>query len=168
MNMQRRSGVAVFLGGVALVLGSMVIGGSADANGHGNKVTICHATNSETNPYTTMSVDTSAVDGAGANDHSHHTGPVWYPGAKGAGVTWGDIIPPVRDVTGGLNWTAAGQLLWHHDCQPVPTTTTEPPTTEPPTTEPPTTEPPDDGTAHDGTARRRNRPRRNLRRRNPS
>ncbi|MDP8928410.1 MAG: hypothetical protein M3O70_07490 [Actinomycetota bacterium] len=44
------------------------------------KVVICHATNSEQNPYRRMTVAATDVDGAGYNDHTSHTGPVFKPG----------------------------------------------------------------------------------------
>ena len=37
-----------------------------------HKVTICHVTNSPTNPYVIITVDVAAFDGEGKNDHSHH------------------------------------------------------------------------------------------------
>jgi LPXTG-motif cell wall-anchored protein len=86
-----------------------------------NKVTICHRTDSYTNPYVRETVDVSAVDGAGANDHSHHTGPIFSPGIPKR-TKWGDIIPGV------LNWTAEGQSIWSNGCAlpGVPTTTASP------------------------------------------
>lgn len=36
------------------------------------KVTICHRTNSDKNPYVLITVSANAVDGEGANDHTHH------------------------------------------------------------------------------------------------
>lgn len=36
------------------------------------KVTICHRTNSDSNPYVLISVSVNAVDGEGHNDHTHH------------------------------------------------------------------------------------------------
>ena len=84
----------------------------ADTDTDGPKVVICHATNSEKNPYNKIEVSQSAVEG---NGHGNHTGPVWYPGAKDAGVRWGDIIPPIDGVTSGLNWSA-GQSTYNNGC----------------------------------------------------
>ena len=77
------------------------------------KVFICHATNDENDPYNKIEVAQSSVDGRG---HDNHTGPVWYPGAKDAGVAWGDIIPPIDGVTAGLNWSS-GQATFNNGCE---------------------------------------------------
>ena len=93
-----------------------------------HKVTICHRTHSETNPYVVETVDEASVDGNNGNDHGQgdhlleHTGPVWYPGAKADGVFWGDIIPPFYSdgatLTGypSLNWNADGQAIFRDHC----------------------------------------------------
>jgi uncharacterized repeat protein (TIGR01451 family) len=84
--------------------------------GDEHKATICHRTNSETNPYVQITVDYAALDGDKKNDHSHHEGPVWYPGAKAAGVKWGDIIPPIEGVNPGQNWTDEGRAIYDNGC----------------------------------------------------
>ena len=129
--------------------------GAGSAENH--KVTICHRTNANTNPYVVITVDTDAAGGGkdnGVGDHSaEHLGPVWNPSLKAAHIEWGDIIPPYTDDQGksfpGLNWTSAGQAIYENDCKPVtppptspPETTTPPETTSPPeTTTPPETSP---------------------------
>lgn len=87
-----------------------------------NKIGICHATNSQTNPYTTNEVDKSSIDNVGnqyLNGHGDHTGPVWYQGI--ADHSWGDIIPPFTNDAGhafpGQNWTTAGQAIWSNNCE---------------------------------------------------
>ncbi len=103
---------------IALAAVALVgVGPTLATEGDPHKVTICHATHSETNPYVEITVDHAAVDGEKNNDHSHHTGPIWYPGAKADGVDWGDIIPPVEGVNPGQNWTEEGEDLWENDCQ---------------------------------------------------
>jgi len=87
------------------------------------KVTICHATNSVKNAYVQLSVDVSAVDGVGNNDHTHHTGPVASTEAeaqayKDAKIDWGDIIPDAANggFGAGLNWDAKGQAVYNNNC----------------------------------------------------
>lgn len=95
-----------------------------------HKVTICHATHSESNPYVEITVDLAAVNGP---DHWTHDG---------------DIIPPTDEHPDGLNWGADHQVILANGCEPpcdvtttttvlASTTTTEPPTTT--TTAAPTT-----------------------------
>lgn len=60
------------------------------------KVTICHRTNAELNPYVVITVSQSSVDGEGANDHTHHVVDAQHPRA--------DIIPiSDRDGNGVIN-----------------------------------------------------------------
>ena len=86
-----------------------------------DKVTICHRTNSVTNPYVRITVSTSSVTNpAGHYEHDeiysgHHVfdSTVSYPNNK---KDWGDIIP--ADPTGKnrwqpLNWTALGQSIYN-------------------------------------------------------
>ncbi|TAL14140.1 hypothetical protein EPN95_04000 [Patescibacteria group bacterium] len=90
------------------------------------KITICHRTDSVTNPYDSISVDVSAADGG--NDHgdhySEHQGPLassqtYAQTLKNAHQDWGDIIPPVPGHHNGLNWTTLGQAMYNNDCNYV-------------------------------------------------
>ncbi len=78
------------------------------------KVRICHRTNAVVNPYNSIEVFRSAVDGFGANDHTHHTGPIFDPETMENGDDWGDIIPPHPG--NSLNWTAEGEEIWGNGC----------------------------------------------------
>jgi hypothetical protein len=126
-----------------------------------HKVTLCHRTHSETNPYVVITVDVASVKFEG---HDSHDGPVWYPGAKEDGVFWGDIIPSFTQEDGypfdyeGKNLTEEGEAILEAGCEtpepsptptptptetPSPTPTETPSPTPPPTsTPPPTTTPP--------------------------
>jgi hypothetical protein len=92
------------------------------------KVTICHATSSASNPYSLITVDQSSIEDK--NGHGSHTGPLYpEPG-------WGDVIPPF-DGYPGLNWPD-GSLLLEDGCELTePTDPTDPPDTD--------VEPPDPG-----------------------
>jgi hypothetical protein len=125
------------------------LAGTAQATpGEPHRITLCHATHSESNPYVTITVDVASVKFEG---HDSHEGPVWYPGAKADGVTWGDVIPAFGTADGypfdypGKN-VPEGQSFLDNGCEYVgesPTPTTPPPTsTTPPTTPPETTTPP--------------------------
>jgi hypothetical protein len=71
-----------------------------------DKVTMCHATASTSNPYSLITVDQSSI--TKDNGHGGHTGPLFpEPG-------WGDVIPPF-DGFPGLNWPA-GSLLLEEGC----------------------------------------------------
>jgi hypothetical protein len=95
-----------------------------------HKITICHSTNADNNPYRVNTVDKSSTDAEG---HNGHTGPIWY---KGIDEKWGDIIPRYEILecervngdlqckgTGkyypGLNWTSEGQAILRNGCQIV-------------------------------------------------
>ncbi len=88
------------------------------------KITICHATAAVKNPYVTLSVPISAVDGtagnqAGKGDHyGEHQGPIFDPAVNHNGDNWGDIIPPVPPYHNGLNWDEDGQAAYENDCVP--------------------------------------------------
>ncbi|MEA2620128.1 MAG: hypothetical protein QOC97_901, partial [Chloroflexota bacterium] len=114
MNVRK---VTALLG--ALVLTFSVASSATATAPTGHKVTICHATSSETHPYVSITVDIAAAGYPdGDNGHAGHTGPVWYPGAKADGVDWGDIIPPYTYHTfvyAGMNWPE-GQAILEAGC----------------------------------------------------
>jgi len=93
-------------------------------------ITLCHATDSRTNPYVKITVDIASTAFAG---HEGHLGPI-FSSQLPKGTKWGDIIPPKSDngqfsVT-PRNWNGEGQTLLRNGCNfPHPTTTTT--TTEP-------------------------------------
>lgn len=82
--------------------------GKGSENPH-NKVTLCHATGSEKNPYVSQTVNANGT----ASGHIGHQG-------------GRDIIPPFtynqhgsEKSYGGQNWDAAGQAIWGNGCKPV-------------------------------------------------
>lgn len=95
-----------------LVLGSVNSGMVLAQNGNsnaGNKVTICHATGSATNPYVVITPNANGV----INGHS------------GSGHQGGrDIIPPfsyndhgTTKQYPGQNWDATGQAIYNNGCK---------------------------------------------------
>lgn len=72
------------------------------------KINICHATDSQTNPYNEESPNKTADVGG----HSKDTGSIWYSGIDDH--SWGDIIPPFNYIGGsfsGLNWPEGKDIL---------------------------------------------------------
>ncbi|MCW2671229.1 MAG: hypothetical protein JWO27_3126 [Frankiales bacterium] len=113
-------GSLAFLTNSGAALGLQNAASVSSSNG---KVTICHGTNSNNNPYI---VETPDKDGD-VSGHAAHTGPVWDATLKAKHIAWGDIIPPF-DYTDsnsvvqhflGLNWSAAGQAIYGNGCKPV-------------------------------------------------
>jgi hypothetical protein len=82
------------------------------------KVTICHRTNSRTNPYNQIVVSTSsAIEG-----HAGHTGPIFGPDVE----DWGDIIAPIRPgLPRGRNWPE-GRAILRNGCEMEPDVGPEP------------------------------------------
>jgi hypothetical protein len=123
------------VGAIALgvaVSGALAVTAPAGADPTAHKVTMCHATDSATNPYVQITVDVhSIVDGG----HGRHEGPVFSPGAT---EKWGDVIPAFdfgpQAAYGGLNLDASGETLLDAGCTvstggPTTTTTTVPTST---------------------------------------
>lgn len=101
---------------------------TASQGGDDHKVTLCHRTNSENNPYVVITVDKAGVFKTGHD--SHDEGGVYQPGDKARGVRWGDIIPPFTYFASpkdegsntvsqypGLNYGTAGQAVLANGCQ---------------------------------------------------
>ena len=127
----------IFASGLFLALtGGTVLVASASAPPN-HKVTICHATGSDHNPYVVLTPDIASA-GYLQGGHNGHTGPIWVSGDQAAHINWGDIIPPYTYVRAdgttftyaGMNWTAEGQAIWANGCvlpgQPTPTPSTSP------------------------------------------
>ncbi len=63
-----------------------------------HQVTICHVTNSATNPFVVITVDVAAFDGEGRNDHTLHLSKdgrvdeLFVDGVCG-GSPWDDYLP---------------------------------------------------------------------------
>jgi len=58
---------------MAIAATLLMAGGVSSAQAaRGDRVTICHRTNSDSNPYVMITVSERAVDGEGRNDHTHH------------------------------------------------------------------------------------------------
>lgn len=130
-----------------LVLSTSNITASFAAN---DKITICHRTDSVTNPYVQITVDPNAADGDTGNDNgqgdhaAEHQGPVptnetEAQAFKDSNIMWGDIIPP-HDNFPGLNWTAEGQAIYNNGCNYTSVTPTQTPSETPTESVTPTSE----------------------------
>jgi hypothetical protein len=145
---QQRTSPARLLGAIAIVLGAIVtVLGLATTAGAtkpnpAHKITLCHRTDSYSNPYVVITVDIASVKFEG---HNGHDGPGFFPGIP-KHEKWGDIIPPFDFGSNGSypgkNWTAAGIAIFDHQCQVItPTTTTAPGSTTASSSSPPSTTP---------------------------
>jgi hypothetical protein len=96
--------------------------GTPKASAAQNDVRICHIDNNVNDPYQSISVSPSAIDGVGNGDHYlEHVGPIATSTVvaqqlKDAHQSWGDIIPPLPNFHSGLNWTSVGQAIWNANC----------------------------------------------------
>lgn len=148
MNLEKAVRIGAITVFLSIVGTSVAFAGEHDPNPNANnnatqKVTICHRTNSITNPYEMKTVDAASVDGDDANDNGNgggngdhllnHTGPVFNPLVHTHnGDDWGDIIPDI-DTEGhyyaslrtSLNWPS-GKAIWDNKCSvPVSSDTDE-------------------------------------------
>jgi hypothetical protein len=113
---------------LALIAAMFMLGAPTASATPSPSVVICHATNSQSNPYTRNRVNTSSVEEEGnrfLNGHGDHTGPVWFEGIT---VKWGDIIPAftytnpkTQVVTSfpGYNLTKEGLAILENGCKGV-------------------------------------------------
>ncbi|WP_181365232.1 hypothetical protein, partial [Arthrobacter sp. HMWF013] len=83
-------------------------GGPGNGNGNGNgndghKITICHATGSEKNPYVVVTIDLHGLNGHANGNHQLTE----------------DIIPPNsgKVLPGGQNWTDSGKAIYNNGCE---------------------------------------------------
>ena len=125
--MMASGSVLVLLAGIGLTANSA----SAERPPNDDKITICHATGSEKNPFNSQTVDKDGLNGHGGDEF--------------------DIIPPYdgKPAEGndkgypsypGLNWTSENQAIWGNGCNvvdpspsPTPTETSSPTPTPTPT-----------------------------------
>ena len=117
---RRRIVAATIVGGA--LLGVAVVASAAGAASGPHKITLCHATDSVTNPYVSITVDYHSTIKAG---HGAHDGPVYVAGMEGR---WGDIIPAFDFGDGnafeGQNLENGGQGLLDAGCVGTVETTT--------------------------------------------
>ena len=73
-NAVKRAAIVATFGVLASGLVSFVPTNEAEASQPEDKIAICHATSSSSNPYVSIEVNASAFDGRGNNDHSAHAG----------------------------------------------------------------------------------------------
>jgi hypothetical protein len=116
---------------LALIAAMFAMASPARALDVPDKVTICHRTAAESNPYRKITVNVDGSNGSLRGDHLSHTGPV-FPATAGDPPKWGDIIPPYGDFS-GQNWTEGGQAIFRNGCPAAVPVTPLPPTVTQPT-----------------------------------
>ncbi|MCU1566618.1 MAG: hypothetical protein JWQ56_1555 [Pseudarthrobacter sp.] len=109
----KRSLAVLGVTGLAL-LGATAPAQAGDDSDNDHKITICHATGSESNPYVSITVDVHAAEA----HYGHQNG--------------GDIIPGYGKWH-GQNWGDDGQATYNNGCVPCPPVDTpeEPPVVTP-------------------------------------
>jgi uncharacterized repeat protein (TIGR01451 family) len=128
MSRAMRAAAAVAALTVAVVPLAAVTAAASQGGSDDHKVTLCHRTNSENNPYVVITIDKAGVFKTGHDGHDE--GGVYQAGDKANGVRWGDIIPafdyyasPQDEKAGtksqypGLNNTAEGTAILENGCQ---------------------------------------------------
>ncbi|MFF1251390.1 hypothetical protein ACFVYC_02685 [Pseudarthrobacter sp. NPDC058329] len=112
------------------LLGATATAFASDESSGGEKITICHATGSETNPYVPVTISLNAL-----NAHlGHQHGEDIIPGNDGK------VLPY------GRNWTSEGKATHNNGCGPVevpPIVPPENPPVVPPAEVPPAVVPPE-------------------------
>jgi LPXTG-motif cell wall-anchored protein len=121
----RPVGIAVIVcGAMVVVMGVASPGAHATPPRPEHKITLCHRTDSYTNPYVSITVDVASVLHHG---HDGHGGPVFFAGIP-KHQKWGDIIPPFNfgsgEIYGGKNWTSDGTVVFNRGCATAATVTT--------------------------------------------
>lgn len=109
--------LSALLGAVALTFSVATVAFAVDVT----KVAICHATDSDSNPYTNPTVNISSFGHLQGGHDTEHLGPIWTPTSKADKIEWGDIIPPYSSGSFsylGHNWTEASQAIWAAGCNP--------------------------------------------------
>ena len=121
----------IALGALSMVLAGLGVSsaGATEPNPD-HLVTLCHRTDSYSNPYEEFTVDVGSV--LGEDGHDSHNGPVFYPEIP-KHTEWGDIIPAFDFGPGeqyaGQNVPEGQAILDAHCAFPSATTTTSEATT---------------------------------------
>ena len=124
----RTRAVLIAAGAVAVGAVAVAVPAMTAAAGPAGKVTLCHRTDSQTNPYVQITIATA---GAFNGHFKKHKGTVWT-NTHPKEPKWGDIIPPFtfRGTQYSLNWDSQGQAIFDIGCRaggPTPTSSMPPP-----------------------------------------
>jgi hypothetical protein len=101
--MHRTKKMTVATTGVALLMAAGMSSAMATSNGNGNgneKVTICHRTGSDTNPYVTITISKSALPAHHNHPDINGRGDIFPPDVPATGCPGGPITPPGEDQNG--------------------------------------------------------------------